>query len=71
MTRRPWFAVVATGVAFGLVHSQQAQVVPTIAVLGVILGISYERSGSLIAPITLHVLFNTKTLIWEALGAGG
>ena len=71
VTGRPWFAVVATGVAFGLVHSQQPQVIPTIAVLGVILGISYERSGSLVAPITLHVLFNTKTLIWEALGSGG
>ena len=71
VTGRPWFAVAATGVAFGLVHSQQPQVIPTIAVLGVILGISYERSGSLVTPITVHVLFNTKTLIWEALGAGG
>ncbi|HUU85553.1 MAG TPA: type II CAAX endopeptidase family protein [Phycisphaerae bacterium] len=71
LTNRPWFAVVLTAVAFGLAHAQQPQVIPTIAALGVILGVSYERSGSLVAPITVHVLFNSKTLIWEALGAAG
>ena len=63
--------MLATSLAFGLAHSQQPQVIPTIAVLGVILGASYERTGSLVPSITIHVLFNSKTLVWEALGAGG
>lgn len=69
VTRRPWFAVVTTGVAFGLAHAQQPQVIPTLALLGIILGVSYERTGSLVAPITVHVLFNAKTLVWEAFAA--
>ncbi len=71
LTRRPWFAVLTTSVAFGLAHAQQPQVIPTIALLGIILGVSYERTGSLVAPITVHVLFNTKTLVWEACAAAG
>jgi membrane protease YdiL (CAAX protease family) len=72
LSNRPWFAVLAAGVGFGLAHSQQPQVIPTIAVLGIILGMSYERSGSLVAPITLHALFNTKTLYKDTdLGSAG
>ncbi len=69
--KKPWLAVAITAMLFGAAHSQQPQVIPTLAVLGLILGISYERSGSLVAPIVLHALFNLKTLVWEALGAVG
>ena len=71
LTRRPWAAVVGASLIFALAHFPQPQAVPAIAVLGVILGVSYERNGSLVGPITLHVLFNLKTLVWEGLGAGG
>jgi hypothetical protein len=69
--KKRWAAVVIAALLFGVAHSQQPQVIPTLAVLGVLLGASYERSGSLVAPIVLHSLFNLKTLIWEALGAAG
>ena len=71
LTARPWLAVLATALAFGVAHAQQPQVIPTIAALGVLLGVSYERSGSLVTPVLLHALFNFKTMVWQALGAGG
>ncbi len=36
-------------------------------VLGVILGYVYERTGSLVAPITMHLLFNLKTMIFATI----
>ena len=71
LTARPWLAVLATAAAFGVAHAGQPQAIPAIAALGLLLGTSYERSGSLVAPILLHSLFNLKTMIWEGLGAGG
>ncbi len=67
--RRPWPPVLICAVLFGVAHSQQPQVVPTLVLLGVLLGAAYERTGSLVTPIVLHSLFNLKTIIWEALGA--
>ncbi|MHC4063435.1 MAG: lysostaphin resistance A-like protein [Planctomycetota bacterium] len=71
LTGSPWFAVLVTAGAFGVAHAQQPQAILTIAALGILLGASYERSGSLVAPIVLHILFNLKTMVWEGLGAGG
>ena len=61
-------AVVSAGVLFGLAHSSQPQVIPALALFGVILGLLYERRGSLIGPIVAHALFNAKTLLWTSLG---
>lgn len=69
--RRRWVAVVVTSVLFGLAHGSQWQVVPALALLGLILGVLYERTGMLFVPILLHALFNLKTLTWEFYGAGG
>jgi membrane protease YdiL (CAAX protease family) len=44
--------------------------VPAIALFGLILGLLYERSGSLVGPIVAHALFNAKTMLWESLGGG-
>lgn len=67
---RAWPAIIFSGVLFGLAHSNQPQVVPTLVALGILLGVLYERTGSLTGPIVLHVLFNLKTVIWQGLGAG-
>ncbi len=69
---RRWAAVLITGTVFGAIHagggdSPQPHVVPALAALGVLLGLLYVRSGSLLAPIVLHALFNAKTLLWETL----
>ncbi len=69
--RRRWAAVVVTSILFGFAHASQWQVVPALALLGLILGVLYERSGMLFTPILLHALFNLKTLVWESYGAGG
>lgn len=65
-----WAAVLVASVFFSLAHAQQPQVVPTLFALSVILGVTYERSGSLIAPLVLHATFNLKTVSWEALMTG-
>ena len=62
-----WLAVVAASVIFGLAHSSQPHVIPAITLFGVILGLLYERRGSLVGPIIAHTLFNAKTLLWTAL----
>ena len=59
--------IVLAGSFFGFCHNAQPQVVPAIALFGVILGILYERRGSLIGPIVAHILFNCRTLLWESL----
>lgn len=50
------------GVIFGLIHltdSQSAPLVPLLAVLGALMCVVYERTGSLLVPIALHVVNNT------------
>ncbi len=65
--RRRWLSTVLVGSAFGLAHLQQPHVVAPLIVLGVILGYVYERTGSLVAPITLHLLFNFKTMLFSTI----
>ncbi len=68
--RRRWLSTVLVGSAFGLAHFSQPQVVAPLIVLGVILGYVYERTGSLVAPITMHLLFNLKTMIFATIVNG-
>ncbi len=76
LLRSRWITVVLTGAIFGAIHagagdSPQPHVVPALMVLGVMLSVLYLRTGSLVAPIVLHSLFNTKTLLWETLSRSG
>jgi membrane protease YdiL (CAAX protease family) len=71
LSGRRWLAVGVTAVVFGVAHATQPQVVPALIVLGLLLGYAYERSGGLLAPFLLHMLFNLKTMTWEFYGAGG
>ena len=70
--KRRWLGVILTAAVFGAVHTggasdPQPHVVLPLAVLGVLLGVLYLRTGSLVGPIVLHALFNAKTLLWETL----
>ena len=56
-----WFAIVFTGVLFGVVH-MNLMGLPTLALMGVILAILYERTGSLWAPIICHMAFNAMSM---------
>jgi len=75
--RHRWFAIGLSAVAFGLMHWGTPQFIPALICLGVILGYLYERRGSLLVPIAVHILFNAKSLLWYhlqmwyGLGAGG
>ncbi|MBN1347442.1 MAG: CPBP family intramembrane metalloprotease [Phycisphaerae bacterium] len=64
---RPYVAIVVAGIAFGMMHASQPQYVPPLAVLGLLLGYVYEHTGSLVAPILIHVLFNSRTMIFDVL----
>jgi membrane protease YdiL (CAAX protease family) len=68
LSRSRWFAILGTSIAFGAVHYSQLYAVAALAVLGVILGAAYERTGSLLPPVLIHMVFNVKTLVWDAAG---
>lgn len=66
-----WRSILIVAAVFGGAHYTQPQVVLPLAALGVILGYLYERRGSLVAPIVLHVLFNLHTILWQLLLSAG
>lgn len=55
-------AIIVTALIFSLAHLSLSEAIP-LATLGIILGIVYTRSRSLMASITLHSLWNSGTLI--------
>jgi len=65
--RRRWLAIAVSAGAFAIIHQSQPHAIPALFALAVILGYTYERSGSLVPPIAIHALFNLKTLVWDAL----
>lgn len=63
--RRWWSVAVAAIVSaliFGLVHGM-LDVFPGTTVLGVVLALVYERSGSLWSPYLLHAVYNSISII--------
>jgi membrane protease YdiL (CAAX protease family) len=55
----PWFAVFASSLLFGLCHFRWDRTVVVVTfVTGIFLAILYESSGSLWAPIIVHVMNN-------------
>jgi membrane protease YdiL (CAAX protease family) len=71
LARRRWVAIAVGGLLFGLAHGGQFQVIPALFLLGILLGYLYERTGSLMGPILLHVLFNLRTVTWEVYRLAG
>ncbi len=67
--RVAWGAILATAVMFSLVHGQPQDLLPLVT-LGVVLGYVRVRSGSVWAPIVLHVLFNARTMLFAVLDPG-
>jgi membrane protease YdiL (CAAX protease family) len=56
------FAGVMSGLIFATAHGELAAL-PTLFFLGVLLALLYERTGSIWAPIGLHALFNSVTVL--------
>jgi membrane protease YdiL (CAAX protease family) len=60
-----WGGIGLTGLAFALMHYTAAapHAVAALFVLGLGFGWAYERTGRLIAPIVMHVLFNLGNVL--------
>lgn len=68
LTERPWTAIIVSSGLFAGMHLIGPTPVPwysaaTIGVLGLCMGIAYERTKELGVPITMHVLFNLGNVI--------
>ena len=55
-------AIVISGLIFAIAHLSLSEVLP-LTTLGIILGFVYTRSRNLLAPMLLHCLWNSGTLI--------
>lgn len=62
-----WPAAAASGFLFALVHVNAATFVP-LMFLGVAFAWLYRRTGSILAPMTAHFLFNALNLVLVLLG---
>jgi membrane protease YdiL (CAAX protease family) len=60
LTGRPWASIIATSAVFAALHPPMH--VPALFVLSIAIGYSYEKSGSLIRSIWVHVLFNCSMM---------
>jgi membrane protease YdiL (CAAX protease family) len=67
----PWAGVAAASLAFGAVHLQVADTVPTMMIFGGILAATYARTGSLTLVILVHAVFNAKNVLQAVLLPGG
>jgi uncharacterized protein len=57
-----WGAIGISGLVFGVAHLSLSEIVP-LTTLGIILGIVYARTRNLLAPMLLHSLWNSSTLV--------
>jgi len=56
-----WFAALFTGLLFGVVHFNLMGL-PLLIIMGVVLVILYEITGSLWVPIACHATFNSLSV---------
>lgn len=57
-----WGAVLLSALLFAVAHLSLSEILP-LATLGVVLGVVYTRSRNLLAPMLLHSLWNSGTLV--------
>ncbi|BAZ51555.1 hypothetical protein NIES4103_42120 [Nostoc sp. NIES-4103] len=57
-----WGAIIASALLFAIAHLSLSEILPLTA-LGIVLGVVYTRSRNLLAPILLHSLWNSGTLL--------
>ena len=58
----PGTAIVISAILFGLAHMNMIQLVYAFP-LGLLLGLLYEKSGSLLAPVLAHMAVNAATIL--------
>ena len=57
-----WASIGLSGLLFGVAHLSLSEIIP-LTTLGIILGVVYSRTRNLLAPMLLHSLWNSTTLI--------
>ena len=57
-----WGSILISSLLFAVVHLSLSEIVPLTS-LGIVLGIVYTRSRNLLAPMLLHSLWNSGTLL--------
>ncbi|CEJ47148.1 CPBP family intramembrane glutamic endopeptidase [Umezakia ovalisporum] len=57
-----WGAIILSSLLFAIAHLSLSEILPLTA-LGIVLGIVYTRSRNLLAPMLLHSLWNSGTLL--------
>ena len=66
-SQSPWLAIVMTSLFFSILHPLTHA--PALFALSCGLGYAYERSGSLLRPILMHVMFNGLSVLGTFLGS--
>lgn len=62
-TCNKWVAIIATAIVFGAVHGHPIGIIYA-SCLGVLLGWIYIKTGSIIAPILFHTVYNFASLFF-------
>lgn len=57
-----WLAILISSILFAMVHAQAGHW-PSLFVLSLCIGYSYEKSGSLLRPVFIHAIFNAISII--------
>ena len=65
-----WYSAVWSSLLFSFMHSNTTQMIYTF-LLGVLLAYLYEKFGSFRAPVVLHILLNTGSVVFTELGVFG
>lgn len=60
----PWVAIIASSLIFGIIHFNFAQFVMA-SIGGIILGITYYKTHSIIVPVIIHILNNTLSTVLD------
>ena len=68
LTKSMWWGIIISAALFSIVHVNPIQVVFAMPA-GIILGWLYCKTGSLLVPISLHILNNTISFITMRIGA--
>lgn len=57
-----WGSILVSSLLFAIAHLSLSEILPLTA-LGIVLGVVYTRSRNLLAPMLLHSLWNSGTLL--------
>ena len=66
-----WIGLVVASFVFGICHSLCAAYAVVATAIGLVLGVLYLATGSLVAPITTHVAYDFLALLYLLRGTNG